>query len=315
MHILPISYPMDLDKLVQFVGKQVVAIGDFDGVHLGHQEVIGRALSTAKRLGLEAAIMTFSPHPRAVMGQDKYVELLTPTKKKMAFFESMGVNHTYIVTFDASLMRLSPEQFVDQVLDRLGVDSVICGFDFTFGFQGKGTPDSLCELSHGKFSVEVVRPFHMNGEKVSSTRIREALQDGDLETATRLLGRPYSISGIVVDGAKRGRTLGFPTANLQLDESYVPPMNGVYAVKATVRGEVYQGVMNIGIKPTFETGELKPSFEAHLFEFSEQIYGETVTVELIAFLRPERKFSSLDDLVAQIKLDAEEAKHKLSLEP
>lgn len=304
---------MDLDKLVQFVGKQVVAIGDFDGVHLGHQEVIGRALHTAKSLGLDAAIMTFYPHPRAVMGQDKYVDLLTPLKRKMEIFESMGVNHTYIVTFDASLMRLSPEQFVDQVLDRLGVDSVICGFDFTFGFQGKGTPDSLCELSHGKFSVEVVRPFHMNGEKVSSTRIREALQLGDIDTVTRLLGRPYSVSGVVVDGAKRGRTIGFPTANLQLEEPYVSPMNGVYAIKATVRGEVYEGVMNIGIKPTFETGELKPSFEAHLFEFSEQIYGDTVTVELISFLRPERKFSSIDELVTQIKLDAEEAKEQLKL--
>ncbi|WNR46691.1 bifunctional riboflavin kinase/FAD synthetase [Paenibacillus roseipurpureus] len=306
---------MDMDRLIQFVGKQVVAIGDFDGVHLGHQEVIGRALRRANHLGLDAAIMTFNPHPRAVMGQDKYNELLTPLMKKMEIFKNMGVNHAYVVTFDASLMRLSPEQFVDGVLDRLGVDSVICGFDFTFGFQGRGTPDSLCELSHGKFSVEVVRPFHMNGDKVSSTRIREALQQGELDTVTRLLGRPYSISGIVVDGAKRGRTLGFPTANLQLDEPYVSPTHGVYAIKAHVRGEIYQGVMNIGIKPTFDTGELKPSFEAHLFEFSEQIYGELVTVELIAFLRPERKFASLDELVTQIKMDAEAAKQQLSLEP
>lgn len=285
----------------------MVAIGDFDGVHLGHQEVIGRALSTAKKLGLPTAIMTFHPHPRAVMGQDKYTELLTPMNKKMMIFESLGINHAYIVTFDASLMRLSPEQFVDQVLDRLGVNSVICGFDFTFGFQGKGTPDSLCNLSHGKFSVEVVRPFHMDGEKVSSTLIRESLQQGDIDTVTRLLGRPYSISGIVVDGEKRGRTIGFPTANLQLDEPYVKPTNGVYAIKATVKGETYKGVMNIGVKPTFSSGEPKPSFEAHLFDFSEQIYGEHVNVELIAFLRPERKFSSIDDLVAQIKLDVETA--------
>lgn len=289
----------------------MVAIGDFDGVHLGHQEVIGRALRSAKQLGLPTAIMTFHPHPRAVMGQDKYTELLTPMNKKMMIFESLGVNHAYIVTFDASLMQLSPEQFVDQVLDRLGVNSVICGFDFTFGYQGKGTPDSLCKLSHGKFSVEVVRPFQMDGEKVSSTLIRESLQQGDIDTVTRLLGRPYSISGIVVDGEKRGRTIGFPTANLQLDEPYVTPANGVYAIKAMVKGETYKGVMNIGVKPTFSSGEPMPSFEAHLFEFSEQIYGEQMNVELIAFLRPERKFSSIDDLVAQIKLDAETAKVKL----
>jgi riboflavin kinase/FMN adenylyltransferase len=311
MHIIPISYPIDLDAANLFVGEQVVAIGDFDGVHLGHQEVIGRALRTAKKRGLPTAIMTFHPHPRAVMGQCKYIDLLTPMRKKMEMFASLGVNHTYIVTFDASLMRLSPEQFVDQVLDRLGVDSVICGFDFTFGYQGKGTPDSLCELSHGKFSVEVVRPFHMDGEKVSSTLIRESLQQGDIDTVTRLLGRPYSISGIVVDGEKRGRTIGFPTANIQLDETYVIPTNGVYAIKASIKGETYRGVMNIGVKPTFSTGELKPSFEAHLFDFSEQIYGEHMSVELIAFLRPERKFSSIEELVAQIKLDAETAKKKL----
>ncbi|UKS29841.1 bifunctional riboflavin kinase/FAD synthetase [Paenibacillus sp. HWE-109] len=311
MQVIPISYPIDLDGSPLFVGEQVVAIGDFDGVHLGHQEVIGRALRTGKKLGLPTAIMTFSPHPRAVMGKDKYFELLTPMRKKMEMFASLGVSHTYIVTFDASLMRLTPEQFVDQVLHLLGVNSVICGFDFTFGYQGKGTPDSLCELSHGKFSVEVVRPFHMDGEKVSSTLIRESLHQGDIDTVTRLLGRPYSISGIVVDGEKRGRTIGFPTANLQLDESYVVPTNGVYAIKASVNGQTYNGVMNIGVKPTFTTGELKPSFEAHLFEFSEQIYGEHMNVELIAFLRPERKFSSIDELITQIKLDAEAAKMKL----
>ncbi|NEW05594.1 bifunctional riboflavin kinase/FAD synthetase [Paenibacillus sp. SYP-B3998] len=311
MQIVPLSYPIDFKTSPLFVGKQVVAIGDFDGVHLGHREVIGRAIQTAKRLGLPASIMTFHPHPRAVMGQEKYTDLLTPMNKKMELFASLGVKHAYIVTFDASLMRLSPEQFVDQVLYLLGVDSVICGFDFTFGYQGKGTPDSLCELSHGKFSVEVVRPFHMDGEKVSSTLIRESLQQGDIDTVTRLLGRPYSISGIVVDGEKRGRTIGFPTANLQLEEPYVKPINGVYAIRALVNGESYKGVMNIGVKPTFTTGELKPSFEAHLFDFSEQIYGEHLTVELVAYLRAERKFSSIDELISQIRRDAEIAKEKL----
>ncbi|MEW9697673.1 bifunctional riboflavin kinase/FAD synthetase [Paenibacillus sp. SI8] len=311
MQIIPLSYPIDLESTPIHVGKQVVAIGDFDGVHMGHREVIGRAIHTAGHLGLPAAVMTFHPHPRAVMGQMKYTELLTPMSKKMELFASLGVNHVYIVTFDASLMRLTPEQFVDQVLYLLGVDSVICGFDFTFGFQGKGTPDSLCELSHGKFSVEVVRPFHMDGEKVSSTLIRESLQQGDIDTVTRLLGRPYSLSGTVIDGEKRGRTIGFPTANLQLDEPFVIPVNGVYAIKASLRGETYKGVMNIGVKPTFTTGELKPTLEAHLFDFSEQIYGEHLTVEFIAYLRSERKFASIDELISQIKKDSEEAKAKL----
>jgi len=312
MQIFPITYPIDVERNSLYVGKQVVAIGDFDGIHMGHREVIGRAVQTAKHLGLPAAIMTFEPHPRAIMGQDKYTELLTPRDRKMEIFSSLGVDHVYIVTFDASLMRLTPEHFVDHVLDKLGVESVVCGFDFTFGFQGRGTPDTLCELSHGKFTVEVVRPFQMNGEKVSSTLIRESLQSGDIDTVTRLLGRTYSMRGTVVDGDKRGRTIGFPTANIQLDEPYIVPIHGVYAVKATVNGESYRGVMNIGVKPTFKTGELKPSLEAHLFDFSQQIYGEKMTVELIAFLREERKFTSIDALITQIKLDSEAARGRLA---
>ncbi|UJF35384.1 bifunctional riboflavin kinase/FAD synthetase [Paenibacillus hexagrammi] len=312
MKIIPLSYPIDLHSSPMYVGKQVVAIGDFDGVHLGHQEVIGRAIQTAKRLDLPASVMTFHPHPRSVMGQHKYEHLLTPIHRKMEILASLGVNHVYIVTFDDSLMHLSPQQFVDDVLELLGVESIVCGFDFTFGYQGCGNPDTLCELSHGKFSVEVVRPYIMHGEKVSSTSIREALQQGDIDEVSKLLGRCYSISGKVVDGHKRGRTIGFPTANIEPHELYVVPKNGVYAIKAHVNGKYYKGVMNIGVKPTFETGELKTTFEAHLFDFSDDIYGETVRVELVSFLRPERKFASIEELVEQIKQDAETSKDRLS---
>ncbi|SEB47637.1 bifunctional riboflavin kinase/FAD synthetase [Paenibacillus sp. GP183] len=312
MEIVQLSYPLNDHSTGILPVKQVIAIGDFDGVHLGHREVIGRALYTAEQLHLPASIMTFDPHPRVVLGHDKYKELLTPLHKRMELFEQMGVSYVYAVHFDTALMRLSPEHFVNEILLPIGVDSVIVGFDFHFGYQGKGNPDTLCELSHGKFAVEVVRPYYIDGAKVSSTLIREALVSGQVDVATRLLGRRYNVRGKVVSGDRRGRTIGFPTANLELDEAYIKPLNGVYAVKAQVKGLNYDAVMNVGVKPTFAASEPKPSWEVHLFDFEDQIYGETVTVELVEFLREERKFTSIDMLVAQIKQDAEEAKAKLS---
>jgi riboflavin kinase/FMN adenylyltransferase len=311
MQIIPLTYPMELPIGEYASVKKVLAIGDFDGVHLGHQEVIGRALQSAALLQLPTSIMTFHPHPREVLGQDKYKDLLTPMHKKMELLEQLGVTYSYLVTFDESLLKLTPGQFVDNVLLPLGVESVIVGFDFRFGHLGQGNPDTLCELSHGKFTVEVVRPFHSNGIKVSSTSVREALQLGQIDAVTRLLGRRYSIRGEVVTGDQRGRTIGFPTANLLPSESYVVPLKGVYAIKAHVKGCTYDGVMNIGLKPTFHSGLLAPSWEAHIFDFSDDIYGEMVSVELVAFLREERKFESIGQLISQIKLDAEVAKAKL----
>jgi riboflavin kinase/FMN adenylyltransferase len=311
MEMIPLSYPLDMNSSGISPKKQVLAIGDFDGVHLGHREVIGRALYTAEQQNLPASIMTFDPHPRVVLGQVKYKELLTPIGNRMELFEQMGLSYMYAVHFNEAMMHLSPEQFIDDILVPLGVQSVIVGFDFHFGFQGKGNPDMLTELSNGKFAVEVVRPYQIDGAKVSSSLVREALQQGDMSTATRLLGRRYSIRGKVVGGHQRGRTIGFPTANIQPEECYVKPINGVYAVKALVKGLHYDGVMNIGVRPTFTTGEPAPSWEVHLFDFAEDIYGETVTVELIEFIREERKFDSIEQLVAQIKQDAETVKAKL----
>ena len=175
IEMISLSYPIKNAALVKPPTKQVLAIGDFDGVHLGHREVIGRATYTAEQLKLPASIMTFDPHPREVLGYNKYKDLLTPIHRRMELFEQLGVSYMYAVKFDEALMKLTPQQFVDEVLLPLDLDSVIVGFDFTFGFQGKGDPDTLCELSHGKFAVEVVRPYHIDGAKVSSTSVRESL--------------------------------------------------------------------------------------------------------------------------------------------
>ncbi|TDF98181.1 bifunctional riboflavin kinase/FAD synthetase [Paenibacillus piri] len=308
MQSLELIYPIARQTNLSAMVPQVIAIGDFDGVHLGHQEVIRRAIQTAGELGIPASIMTFNPHPREVLGQCKYIKLLTPVEQKKRLMAELGVNNTYIVSFNQQLMMLTPAEFVENVLVPMKVNTVIVGFDFRFGYRGAGDPDTLCELAQGRFAVEVIRPFHQSGSKVSSTRVRDHLLSGELEQANALLGRPYSLNGIVVTGDGRGKTIGFPTANIDVQDPFLIPAIGVYAVRVSVQGHLYDGVMNVGKKPTFETELEQPTLEAHLFDFSETIYGETVSVEFIRYLRAERKFSGVQELVAQIHRDADEAR-------
>jgi riboflavin kinase / FMN adenylyltransferase len=313
IHSLSYQKPMPSSEPSQ--PHKVMAIGDFDGVHLGHREVIRRAVTDARKLQVPAAVMTFDPHPREVLGQAKYSLSLTPLKHKLKLFEELGVDIAYIVSFDETLMRVTPEQFVGQMLLPLGLDTVIVGFDFTFGHRGIGTPDSLVQLSKGAFAVEVIRPYQIDGRKVSSTAIRDALDCGDITEANKLLGRTYSIAGEVVHGDARGRTIGFPTANIQPESAYVLPANGVYAIRAEHEGNSFDGVMNIGVKPTFASGGVPvTTLEAHLFEFAREIYGSRLEVQLIAHLRAERKFGSVQELIEQIRRDADAAKaHLLSM--
>lgn len=288
----------------------VMAIGDFDGVHQGHREVIRRASARAKERGLASAVMTFHPHPREVLGLDVYRQILTPLPDKLHLLDRLGLDFTFLVHFDQAFSQLSPEQFVETVLMRLNPETVVVGFDFKFGRGGEGTPDTLAELAKGRFAVEVVRPFHADGRKVSSTLIRDCLLSGDLKEANLLLDRPYAVSGEVVTGAGRGRTIGFPTANVLPSLPYVIPANGVYAVRIAAGGQTYGGVMNIGVKPTF-VDDRERTLEVHLFDYSGSLYGETVRVEFVSMLRPERKFDSVEHLVAQIARDADEARKRL----
>ncbi|WP_409340929.1 bifunctional riboflavin kinase/FAD synthetase [Paenibacillus sp. MBLB4367] len=311
MNVYTLSYPFELPASA-VPEAQVLALGDFDGIHLGHQEVIRRAIGTAQKLNIPASIMTFDPHPRVILGHSKYEQSLTPLDDKLALMEKLGVASVYIVRFDSAFSKLSPEAFVDQVLCRLAVQTVVVGFDFRFGHQGEGTADSLGLLGKGRFAVEVVRPFHMDGDKVSSTLVREFLQDGDTLRAEQLMGRLYTIKGTVVEGDKRGRTIGFPTANIDAKDAYVLPKRGVYAVRAQLGSRKLGGVMNIGLKPTFVTGELKPTIEVHLFDFDETIYGRELTVQVLDYLREEVKFGSVDELVHQIQRDAQTARERLA---
>lgn len=311
MKTITLSYPTSLE-MDDIPNALTLAIGDFDGIHLGHQQVIRRAILTARQMGIVSAVMTFDPHPRTVLGRSEYKHLLTPLSEKLEQFERLGADYAFVVRFSPAFASLLPEQFVNDLLIPMNTKAVMVGFDFRFGHQGVGDADSLCKLGEGRFAVEVVRPYHLDGIKVSSTAIRDMLAAGEVDKALKWLGRPYMLRGTVVSGDKRGRTIGFPTANIQLDEPFLCPQNGVYAVRVLVTGVWIDGVMNIGTKPTF-SNETKQTLEAHLFDFDQNIYGDQLTIQFISFIRKERKFDSIPQLIEQISRDSEHARKQLSI--
>lgn len=287
----------------------MMALGYFDGVHLGHQKVIGTAKQIAEEKGLALAVMTFHPHPSHVLGRDKEPkDLITPLEDKINQIEQLGTEILYVVKFNEVFASLSPKQFIDQYIIGLNVQHAVAGFDFTYGKYGKGTMETMPDDLDGRAECTMVEKLTEQDKKISSSYIRTALQNGDVELAKVLLGQPYFIKGIVIHGDKRGRTIGFPTANIGLNNSYIVPPTGVYAVKAEVNGEVYNGVCNIGYKPTFyEKRPEQPSIEVNLFDFDQDVYGAAIKIEWYKRIRSERKFNGIKELTEQIEKDKQEA--------
>ncbi|EZH67289.1 hypothetical protein DH09_04960 [Bacillaceae bacterium JMAK1] len=286
-----------------------VALGYFDGVHQGHQRVIQEAKAKAKERGVESAVLTFHPHPKTVLGNnpvDVYDEI-TPLEQKIKAIESVGVDHVFVVTFDRELSSLSPQQFVDTYLIPIHAVHVVAGFDYSYGKFGKGSMETMPEHSQGRFTTSVVEKWEQEGEKVSSTRIRQAIKDGHMRLAQSLLTRPYQLDGKVIRGDQRGRELGFPTANLSLDVPFITPSTGVYVVDAIVKGRVYPALCNVGYLPTFFDDRTEVSIEVYLLDFDGDLYEETMIVQFYEKLRDDLKFSSADALVAQMKDDEKKA--------
>lgn len=293
----------------------VVAIGNFDGIHRGHKAVIQRARAMAVARGLPCAVLTFEPHPSDYFGGAGTIFRLTPLEAKARFLKSLGLDGMIVLTFDAALANLLAEDFVKGVLmERLGAGAVVVGYDFHFGKKRGGSPAFLREmgLAHG-FEVEIVGKIEADEAgaiaAASSTATRAALEDGDVTRAAKLLGHPYAITGMVLPGRKLGRMLGFPTANLQADAS-CRLRHGIYAVRASVDGVTHDGVASWGRRPTVDNGT--PLLEVFLFDFSGDLYGRTMEVDFIAWLRAEAKFDSLDALKAQMVKDAADAKAALA---
>lgn len=289
-----------------------VALGNFDGVHRGHQAVIAAARDAATARGAPLGVVTFEPHPRRYFQPDAAPFRLMTSAQQARALDALGVDILYVLPFDAAMVAMSAETFAREVLSQgLGVVHVAAGFDFTFGAKRTGDARTLQALGEALgFGVSIVSPVgDETGYKVSSTAVRQALEQGRPDLAAELLGRPFAIEGVVEEGRKLGRTLGFPTANVELGR-YLRPRLGVYATRTRLAdGRVLKGVANIGQNPA--AGLVEPRLEVWLFDFDGDLYGQTIETELAVFQRPERNFDSLEALTAQVMADAEEARRLL----
>ncbi|HEY7811225.1 MAG TPA: bifunctional riboflavin kinase/FAD synthetase [Allosphingosinicella sp.] len=290
----------------------IVALGNFDGFHRGHQAVVGQAVARARAEGRPALVATFDPHPVRHFRPDAEPFRLTSLDQRQRLFAEAGADGMIVFRFDEALAATSAEDFVgERLVQLIGAAGVVTGDDFTFGRGRSGDVAVLKRLGqeHG-LSVDAVGPVEQDGEPVSSSRIREALKVGDCATATRLLTRPFAIEGVVEHGDKRGRTLGYPTANLSLGK-YLRPRFGIYAVRGWLPGgALVGGAANIGVRPTFDPP--KELLEPFFFDFSGDLYGQKIEVELVSFIRPEAKFDSLEALTAKMDADCSEARARLA---
>jgi riboflavin kinase/FMN adenylyltransferase len=287
----------------------VAAIGNFDGVHQGHRALIAAAKAEAERKAKPLAVMTFEPHPRRFFVPNSQPFRIDALETKARILAELGVGIVLAMPFDATLANQSPQDFVDHILARdLGLSHVVVGYDFTFGKARAGNTDLLRELGarHG-IGVTVVSA-QGDGEVYSSSRVRRLLEAGDIAAANRILGRPWEVVGVVEHGDKRGRELGYPTANVAMTDFQVPKF-GIYAVRAVVDGEQHDGVASLGIRPTFAQTEVK--LEVYLFDFCGDLYGRPMRVEFHGFIRPEEKFEGIEALKAKIAEDVLAAKRLL----
>ncbi|WP_288934150.1 bifunctional riboflavin kinase/FAD synthetase [uncultured Sphingomonas sp.] len=286
----------------------IVALGNFDGFHLGHQAVVGRAVARARAEGRPALVATFDPHPVRHFRPETPPFRLTTLDQRERLFAAAGVDAMIVFHFDAALASLSAEDFVMlRLFDLLRVKGVVTGEDFTFGKGKRGTVADLAIFGDALgFAAETVAPVMLEGTAVSSSRIREALRAGDMRGAARLLTRPFAIEGVVQHGDKLGRTIGYPTANLDMGK-YLRPAYGIYAVTGRLQdGTMLKGAANLGIRPTFDPP--KELLEPHFFDFAGDLYGQTIEVALVDYLRPEAKFDDLDALVRQMDADCARAR-------
>jgi riboflavin kinase/FMN adenylyltransferase len=287
-------------------GPVALTIGNFDGVHRGHQAMLARLIEAAEDLRLPPAVMTFDPHPREFFGKHDAPPRLTSLRQKLELFRTAGVDIAFVARFDAQLAALTPAAFIDDVLvRRVNARWVLVGDDFRFG-RGRAGDLSVLRAHASTFSVEGMRTVTVDTERASSTAVREALQRGEIDRATALLGRPYAISGRVAHGDKLGRNLGFPTANIPL--RHRPPLTGIFAVRVHGLGAGTRvGVASLGVRPTVKR-DAKPLLEVFVFDFDESIYGRRVTVEFLHKLRDEEKYDNLDALTQQIRADVAQAR-------
>jgi riboflavin kinase/FMN adenylyltransferase len=288
--------------------KCVLTVGTFDGFHLGHQSILDQIKKIAKEKNLVSTIVTFDPHPRKVLGNPHggNINLLTTTREKLKIFKEADIDRVVVIPFNKEFAALNSTEFVKQILvEKLLVDSIVIGHDHHFGRNREGGFRLLEELGQKfSFSVYQLPEYRQNGELISSSLIRSLLESGNVEKTAEYMGRPYSITGKITKGQGRGKDIGFPTANIEIDdEDKLIPAGGVYAVDVVIDDRLYKGMMNIGIRPTFDFDSL--TLEVHIFNFDACIYGKALEVRFKKFIRPEKKFSGIEALRFQLQKDKE----------
>ena len=285
----------------------IITLGTFDGIHAGHKLIIEEVVKKASDLGGRSFLITYHPHPRKVITSQNQLNLLSTPSEKAEIFRSLGIENLLIVNFTKKFSRLSPDAFIDNyIINGIGTKEVIIGYDHHFGKGRGGDQDFLYTMGNNfGFEVSIIQEYKMNNVTVSSSTIRRALLEGKISEANEYLGRQYAFTGTVIEGDKRGRELGFPTANLRIDdEDKLLPALGIYAVEVTFNDNKKQGLLSIGRRPTFyELGDVVP--EVYLFDFDENIYGEEITISLVERIRGEEKFSSADELMEKMNKDKE----------
>ncbi|MBO5995508.1 MAG: bifunctional riboflavin kinase/FAD synthetase [Firmicutes bacterium] len=298
---------------IKDIPRTSVALGNFDGVHVGHQELIKRAVANARKKTSQgspekSAVFTFSNHPKNLIPGAKPIRNIIYNEEKQALIESLGVDYYFDIEFTSDIMTMDPELYVKEFLvDKFNAKDVFCGFNYRYGFKAGGDGELLKKLGEKYgFGVNQIPPVMVDGEVVSSTLIRQLIKAGDMDECDKYLGRNYSIGGEVVVGNRLGKSIGFPTSNIMIDETMVTPPNGVYITKCLYNGVEYPSVTNVGVKPTI--GDFAKNMETHIFNFNKELYGKHIKIEFIRMTRPEAKFASIGELCEQIAKDCQEAR-------
>ena len=277
----------------------IVTIGTFDGVHLGHQKIIKRLVELKQKHGGEIVVFTFSPHPRKVLfPEQKDLKLITTTEEKCLLLNRFGVDHVLVFPFTREFSQMNAQDYITNVIAKgLKTKTLVIGYDHKFGANREGNIDTLKEFApHLNFNIEEISAQEVNQLNISSTRIRKAIEEGDIQTANEFLGYSFFLTGVVAKGKQLGRTIGYPTANVHIDdEDKLIPRIGVYAVNVKLKNKVYKGMLNIGINPTTDSDQ-KIKVEVNIFDFNEDVYDELITLEFVKWIRKEEKFANLDDL-------------------
>lgn len=289
--------------------KLAACIGYFDGFHLGHQSLFNKTLTIAKQKSLKSALISFDPDPWVILHGVPNANHLTTIEDRKILAEKLGFDIWISIDFDKKMASLNPDEFINK-LKSINIQELICGFDFKFGAKGTGTIETLKAAETENFNVHIITEYKVDNEKVSSTRIKIALKNGNMELVKQLLGRYYQLNGTVVSGKQIGRKIGYPTANLMVNSEYVLPKMGVYAGYVSIDSLRYQAMISIGLNPTVKDDRVV-SIEAHIFDFDKDIYNRNVSFVYVQYLRPELKFNSLNGLIAQLKEDEKECRKVL----